>query len=112
LDSVGGPILSTLLPLLRIGARVIAYGVQERAPAPITNAMLIYSNLTWIGFGIDRWLATLAAVDRRVAVESLWSMVRDRTMPLPIAATFDLADFRSALATDAQSGRVGKVLLI
>ena len=61
LDSVGGPNTPKLFPALAPGARIIAYGVQDREPAAVTNAMLIYSNLTWKGFGIDRWLSEFPA---------------------------------------------------
>jgi NADPH:quinone reductase len=112
LDSVGGPLMGILMPVLSAGARILAYGVQDRTPVPISNAMLIYSNLTWIGFGIDRWLASLSAADRRVAETSLWSMIRDRTLNLPAAATLPLRDFRRALAADGAAGRTGKVLFM
>jgi NADPH:quinone reductase-like Zn-dependent oxidoreductase len=55
LDCVGGPIVTHLFPALRPGATVVAYGVSSREPASVTNATLVYSNLTWRGFGIDRW---------------------------------------------------------
>jgi NADPH:quinone reductase-like Zn-dependent oxidoreductase len=41
----------------------------------------------------------------------LWSLIRRDALPLPVAATFPLADFRQALAADAEPGRSGKILL-
>lgn len=112
IDSVGGPLVQKLIPTLQPGGRIVAYGVQDRAPAEITNAMLIYSNLTWTGFGIDRYLSTLS--DPAVAHMNggLWSMVRNATVALPVASRHTLGDFLGALATNAQSGRRGKVLLV
>jgi NADPH:quinone reductase-like Zn-dependent oxidoreductase len=112
LDSVGGPLVATLLGTLAPGARVIAYGVQDRTPAAITNAMLIYANLTWTGFGIDRWLAQQPAGAIDAMVGALWSLIRDGTIALPVAARHPLAAFAAALAADAQPGRSGKVLLV
>jgi NADPH:quinone reductase-like Zn-dependent oxidoreductase len=112
LDSVGGPLLSTLLPALRAGAHVLAYGVQDPTPVPITNAMLIYSNLTWIGFGIDRWLAGIDVTARQRAHSIIWSMIREHNLELPVAATVGLEDFRRGLQIDAAPGRAGKVLLM
>jgi NADPH:quinone reductase len=62
LDSVGGSIVPRLIPALAAGAKIIAYGVQDREPAAVTNAMLIYSNLVWTGFGIDWWLSRRSPV--------------------------------------------------
>jgi NADPH:quinone reductase-like Zn-dependent oxidoreductase len=112
LDSVGGPIIPKLFATLGAGARIVAYGVQDRAPAAITNAMLIYSNLTWKGFGIDRWLSGLPAEIAAGMLQDLWSMIREGTLTLPVASTHALASFDKALAADAQPGRKGKVLLV
>lgn len=112
LDSVGGSNTPKLFPALASGARIIAYGVQDREPAAVTNAMLIYSNLIWKGFGIDRWLSECADDQRAWMIQELWSMFRDRTLTLPVASKHSLGQFRDALAADARSGRAGKVLLV
>jgi NADPH:quinone reductase len=112
IDSVGGPLVQKLIPALQAGGRIIAYGVQDRAPAEITNAMLIYSNLTWTGFGIDRYLSTLSDPAAAHMHGELWAMIRNATIALPIASRHALDDFSGALAADAQSGRRGKVLLV
>jgi NADPH:quinone reductase len=112
IDSVGGPLVQKLFPVLRAGGRIIAYGVQDRAPAEITNAMLIYSNLTWMGFGIDRYLSKLTGPAAALMHDALWGMVRTAIVTLPVASHHALGDFSGALAADAQSGRQGKVLLV
>lgn len=112
LDSVGGPIIPKLFGTLAAGGRIIAYGVQDREPAAVTNAMLIYSNLTWRGFGIDRWLSQQSDDAKRRMVAELWTLVRSQTLTLPVASTHSLANVRSALAADAEPGRNGKVLLV
>lgn len=112
LDSVGGPGVTRLFPMLAPGARIVAYGVQDREPAAVSNATLIYSNLTWLGFGIDRWLSECPSAIKAGMIKELWSMIEDNTLPLPVASTYGLDQFREALAADARSGRVGKVLLV
>jgi NADPH:quinone reductase len=112
LDSVGGPGVTKLFATLTPGARIVAYGVQDREPAIVTNAMLIYSNLTWQGFGIDRWLSECPPATKAKMTDELWSMVTDKTLPLPVASTHGLDQFREALAVDARQGRMGKVLLV
>ena len=111
LDSVGGPLTAKLFSTLKPGARIIAYGTQEREPAHITNAMLVYSNLTWLGFGIDRWLSGLPADKCATMLEDLWSMIRFTSLALPVDSVHSLADFRNAVAADANRNRQGKVLI-
>jgi NADPH2:quinone reductase len=112
LDSVGGPALPKLFGTLAAGARIVAYGVQDREPAMVTNAMLIYSNLTWKGFGIDRWLSLTPPDARARAIAELWTLIRSRTVRLPVASTHTLAQIQDALAADARPSRTGKVLLV
>jgi NADPH:quinone reductase len=112
LDSVGGPILAKLLGVLSPGARAVAYGVQDREPAAITNAMLIYRNLTWKGFGVDHWLTQLSLSKRAAMFDELWQLIRDKHLPLPVAAIYQLDQIGAALTADATAGRVGKVLFV
>jgi NADPH:quinone reductase-like Zn-dependent oxidoreductase len=111
LDSVGGPLTARLFCVLRPGARIVAYGTQEREPAQVTNAMLVYSNLTWMGFGIDRWLAALESNRYSEMLEELWSMIRLGTLKLPVHSIHSLEHFKEALAADAAPDRDGKVLI-
>ena len=111
LDSVGGAGVVKLFALLAAGARVIAYGVQDRSTIELTNATLIYANLTWKGFGIDRWLMECSSDKKTAMFARLWQMIANGTLPLPVAATFPLARFQAALEADAVPGRSGKVLL-
>jgi NADPH:quinone reductase len=111
LDSVGGPLIATLMASLAPGAHIVAYGVQDREPAAITNATLIYSNLTWKGFGIDRWLSQQSAVVRAAMISELWAMIRRGGLNLPVNSSHRLPDFANALAADRKPGRLGKVIL-
>ncbi len=111
IDSVGGPIVAKLFGALAPGARLVAYGVQSSEAASVTNAMLIYSNLTWYGFGIDHWLSRLSPDATAAMRAELWSMLRQGTLSLPVASTHPLDAIGDALAAEAQSRR-GKVLLV
>jgi NADPH:quinone reductase-like Zn-dependent oxidoreductase len=96
---------------LRQGATLVAYGAQSGEPASVTNGALVYSNLTWKGFGIDRWLEGQRPGDRAEMLASLWASIRGGELPLPVAGRFALSQFVGALAAAAL--RVpGKVLLV
>lgn len=112
LDSVGGPAVQNLLATLAPGGQIVAYGVQDRRPAAVTNAVLVYSNLTWKGFGIDRWLWELGSQEARDMYSELWCLIRRGTLRLPVSSTHSLEAFQSALRADQQGGRRGKVILV
>jgi NADPH:quinone reductase-like Zn-dependent oxidoreductase len=112
LDSVGGPQLPPLFSTLGVGARIITYGVQSREPAAVTNAMIIYSNLIWKGFGIDRWLSGLSEEASSAMKAELWDLIRDKAITLPIVGRRNLTEIAKALEEDALAGRRGKVILV
>jgi hypothetical protein len=73
--------------------------------------MLVYSNLTWMGFGIDRWLQTLESRKYDAMLAGLWAMVRSETLSLPVHSSHSLDCFGAALSADAAPTREGKVLI-
>lgn len=111
LDSVGGPIISQFMKTMSPGGHVIAYGVLNREPTLIDNATLIYSNLTWLGFGIDHWLSQLSSVERDLMHEDISSLIKREALALPVSGTYPLQSIGEALAANDRSDRGGKILL-
>ncbi len=109
IDCVGGPLVTSLFPALRQGATIVAYGTLSPEPMVVHNASLVYSNLIWQGFGIDRWSASLTPEQTSRMTEALWDGIRCGRLPLPIQARFGLADFSAGLAA-AVAGGPGKVI--
>lgn len=111
LDSVGGPVLPVLISTLAPGARIVTYGVQDIRAAAITNAMMVYANLTWKGFGIDRWLSNRSRESNQLMFEDLYLMIRSGVISLPVAARYPLEQFLEAINEDVRPGRFGKVVI-
>ncbi|HEY4103436.1 MAG TPA: zinc-binding dehydrogenase [Polyangiaceae bacterium] len=109
IDCVGGPLVSSLFPALRQGATIVAYGTISPEPIVVKNATLVYSNLTWQGFGIDRWSQSLGPEQHTKMTETLWAEIRAGRLPLPVQAHHDLPDFLAALRR-AAGGGLGKVM--
>ena len=74
--------------------------------------MLIYSNLTWKGFGIDRWLEQSGQMQSRAMLDQLCSMVHKRNASAYDCFVHTLDEFGDALKTEAGRGRNGKVILV
>jgi NADPH:quinone reductase-like Zn-dependent oxidoreductase len=111
IDCVGGPIVAALLPILASGAQIIAYGVMDGRPAEVTNAALIYANLTWSGFGIDRWLENRTPATLATMHAQLGSLIAGGVLSLPVASRRALSAFAEALSEVAGQRSEGKVLL-
>lgn len=110
LDSVGGDAITSMLPALRPGATIVSYGVLGDGAATISNPDIVYRNLCWKGFVIDRWLATSAGRIPAM-VEELWRSIASGALPLPVRARYRLEDVRRAIADAASGGRGSKVLI-
>ncbi len=109
IDCVGGPLLGSLFPALAPGATVVAYGTLSPEPVPVRNATLVYGNLTWQGFGIDRYSAGLTPEQLVRMSDSLWEGIRHNRLALPIRGRFALGDLSAGLQA-AVAGGPGKVV--
>jgi NADPH:quinone reductase-like Zn-dependent oxidoreductase len=107
LDSIGGPAVTRVFPALATGAIIVSYGVLDREAALISNADLIYRNLSWKGFGVDHWLAHNERLVPGMA-QTLWRAISQDALPLPVRSSHGLGDCREALTAAAQGP--GKVL--
>jgi NADPH:quinone reductase len=112
IDCVGGPVVTALLPALAVGAQIMAYGVMDTRPALVTNAALIYANLTWSGFGIDRWLERCPPAALAAMRAELWSLIGRGVLSLPVAARYTLAEFGEAFSNVGGQKSTGKILFI
>jgi NADPH:quinone reductase-like Zn-dependent oxidoreductase len=108
LDGVGGALIGSLFPALRPGATLVAYGTLSPEPLAVRNADLVYGNLRWFGFGIDRWLGSITSAAHEIMLDELWEGVRSGHLPLPVQAQLPLREFEAGLRLASGGGR-GKV---
>lgn len=107
-DCVGGPLVGSLFEAVRPGGTVVAYGTLSPEPVSVRNGTLIYRNLSWVGFGIDRFLAGLSAAENERMLAALWAGIASGRLPLPMQARLSLSDFAEGLRLALAGGR-GKV---
>ena len=110
LDSVGGSAITSLLPAMAVGSTIVSYGTMSQEAAMVSNADVIYRNITWKGFGIDHWLGVTPR--RAEMLAALWPAISSGRLPLPVAERHDLSDFRNALSAAARRARQGEKILI
>ncbi|HKC59721.1 MAG TPA: alcohol dehydrogenase catalytic domain-containing protein [Myxococcales bacterium] len=111
LDAVGGPNTLALIGAIARGGQLVSYGVLDDAPFPIRASTVLYRNLTWRGFGIDRYLRELPAGALAEATPVLWDVLRRDPACAPVSARYPLSEFRTAIGVAQQAGGGGKVIL-
>jgi NADPH:quinone reductase-like Zn-dependent oxidoreductase len=110
-DAVGGPNTLALIGAIARGGQLVSYGVLDDAPFAMQASTVLYRNLTWRGFGIDRYLRELPAAALAQATPVLWDVLRRDPACAPVAARYPLSEFRAALRAAQQARGEGKVIL-
>ena len=110
-DAVMGAAGRLALGALGDAATHVVYGGLSGEPLAVDAGTLIYRKVTVRGLWRTRWAETAPLAEVQRAVSILADLVAEGTLHLPVEATYDLADYRTALAHANASGRLGKVLL-
>ncbi|HEY2375445.1 MAG TPA: zinc-dependent alcohol dehydrogenase family protein [Gemmatimonadaceae bacterium] len=112
IDAVGGTEAGEIAASLAPGGTMITMGGLSGATlGPIGIGDLVFKGASIRGFWLARWTTTRPSATIARALGEVISMFTTHELQLPVAAEYDLADFRAALRHAEQPGRTGKVLL-
>lgn len=110
IDPIGGPATLDLIDACAPGAALVSYGVLDDRPFELRASQLLYRNLRWFGFGIDRYLDALRESELAGAREAVWQLMREQPALTAVAASHPLRDHGAALRDSDRLVREGKVL--
>lgn len=111
LDAVAGKLGGLAARALAEGATMLVYGGLSGEPLGIEPGTLIFRRVTVRGFWRTRWFELAPRSETVAALSHLAGLIADGALVLPVDTTYDLSDFRQAIAHSRASGRTGKVLL-
>lgn len=111
LDAVAGKIGGLAARCLEPGATMLVYGGLSGNPLAVEAGTLIFRRLTIRGFWRTGWFDAHSLDEARARLAPLADTIASGALQLPVAATYDLADFRAAIERSRQPGLEGKVLL-
>jgi NADPH:quinone reductase-like Zn-dependent oxidoreductase len=111
LDAVGGTTGAEVVRCLAQKGRLVVYGTLSGEPIPVDPRHLMVGNQQIEGFWLSQWMReqrilTLLGLFRRIG-----RLLTAGVLTSPIAASFALADYRTALQRAETAGRDGKILL-
>lgn len=110
-DCIAGAAGTLAAGCLGEGATMLVYGGLSGEPVALDAGPLIFRRTAVRGFWRTRRFELLPRSETRVALTRLALLLADGDLALPVDATYDLAEFREAVAHSRTSGRSGKVLL-
>ena len=112
LDSVAGPSGSRLAAALGRNGTLVVFGAISGQPLTIDPGAMLFRGTTVRGWWLTHWFRTASHEQIAGLFGAIIPLIADGTLHAPVAAEYDLADVRRAVAAAEGSERNGKILLI
>jgi trans-2-enoyl-CoA reductase len=110
LNAVGGENAIRMAKTLAAEATIVTYGAMSLEPMCIPNGMLIFKNLRFTGFWVNKWYDGATAEQHAETFMPLFEMARRGLLRTKVEKTYPLAEARAAVAHAAQDKRGGKIV--
>ena len=110
LNAVGGDSALRLAKVLAPDATMVTYGAMSLQPVRIPNGMLIFKNLNFTGFWVNKWYDAASPAQRAETFAPLFEMAKRGLLRTKVEAVYSLDEAKAALEHAAQPKRSGKVL--
>ena len=110
LNSVGGKSALRLAKTLCPGGIHLTFGAMDGTPIRFPTRELIFGDVRFLGFWLDRWKQNQSRAGLRNAIEQVLQPLALDQVRYSIDQTFQFEEFHKALARNQES-RMGKVLI-
>jgi len=110
LNSVGGPSALRIARSLGEGGVHVTFGAMDGSPVRFPTRSLIFDDVRFVGFWLDKWKRKQSPSSLRNALEEVLQPLALTEISYPVDKVFGLHEFEQALSRNAES-RMGKVLL-
>ncbi len=110
LNAVGGESALRIAKTLAADATIVTYGAMSLQPLTIPNGMLIFKNLNFTGFWVNKWYEQATAEERTRTFESLFEMARRGLLRAKVEKTYSLGEATEAVRHAMQNKRRGKIV--
>lgn len=110
LNAVGGEEAVRMAKTLASDATIVTYGAMSLKPMCIPNGMLIFKNLRFTGFWVNKWYDGATAKQRADTFGPIFEMAQRGLLKTHVEKTYPLTDVKAAITHASQSKRGGKIL--
>ncbi len=110
LNAVGGESALRLAKIAAPEATIVTYGAMSLKPLTLPNGLLIFKNLRFTGFWVNKWYEQATATERDETFARLFNLAQRGLLQTKIERTYSLGDFREAVGRAAEGKRKGKIL--
>ncbi|MGI9088242.1 MAG: MDR family NADPH-dependent oxidoreductase [Chthoniobacterales bacterium] len=110
LNAVGGENALRVAKTLASDATMVTYGAMSLEPLTIPNGMLIFKNLKFTGFWVNKWYDGASAAERAETFAALFAMAQSGKLRTKIEKTYSLGEATAAVAEAMRNKRDGKIV--
>jgi len=110
LNSIGGGSAVDQIKALGEGGTQVTFGGMVGDKVRFPTRFLIFNDVRLVGFWWDKFCRVQGPEAVREVMDAVYGMMKDRSLKLPIEASYAFEDFSKALEHDKRP-RLGKVLL-
>lgn len=110
LNAVGGESALRLAKIVAPEATIVTFGAMSLKPLTMPNGLLIFKNLRFTGFWVNKWYEQATAAERDETFQRLFDLAQRGLLQTKIERTYSLGDFAAAVARAAEGRRAGKIL--
>src|SRR5215212_5706584 len=110
LNAVGGENALRVSKCLASDGTLVTYGAMSLEPLSIPNGMLIFKNLRFTGFWVNKWYDAATQDQRAKTFAPLFDMAKRGLLRTKVEKTYSLSEAQAAIAHASQNKRSGKIV--
>jgi len=110
LNAVGGENALRVAKCLASDGTMVTYGAMSLQPLCIPNGMLIFKNLRFTGFWVNKWYDAATPQQRAETFASIFEMAKRGLLQTKVEKTYPLTEAKAAIAHASQNKRSGKIV--
>src|SRR2546423_921711 len=110
LNAVGGENALRVAKCLASDGTMVTYGAMSLHPLAIPNGMLIFKNLHFTGFWVNKWYEAATPQQRAETFAPLFDMAKRGLLRSKVEKTYSLSEAQAAIAHASQNKRNGKIV--
>lgn len=110
LNAVGGESALRLAKTLAADATMVTYGAMSLEPLTIPNGMLIFKNLKFTGFWVNKWYDNASPEERSATFVRLFEMAQRGLLRTEVEKSYSLGEAVAAVTQAMRNERSGKVV--
>jgi trans-2-enoyl-CoA reductase len=111
-NAVGGENALRVAKCLASDGTMATYGAMSLQPICIPNGMLIFKNLRFTGFWVNKWYDAATPEQRTETFAPLFEMAKRGLLRTKVEKTYPLSEAKAAIAHASQNKRSGKIVFV